>query len=392
MRSSGKLALSLDLSDVSTATTAELTKQVKPHQLVVVHSREIDDAGEANVGLPTFESTLRQITAAWHHLQLAGVKSFVFTADHGFLLQDETTEQRPFGTKRDPQRRHVVDEYPRAEAGMVNVSMSSLGYEGIDGYLLFRDDTAVFATGTAGATFVHGGNSPQERIIPVLTISRKQAEQAGLAEYAVEVEPQPSVMGLQRLKVRVGFAKQTTTSLGFVSAREVALSLRVPDRTDIRAVVKEVTEPGKVKTGRLVVPVGEAWAEVFFSLEGPADERARVEIGPSDNVEKIQGASPDHWYSVSGMPTPGAGKTASTPPPEMPGTWADAIDDEGIRRVFLHIEKHGVISELEVMGFVTSRGSRRRFTMEFDQLLEKLPFKVLIEPAETGKRYVRGDR
>ena len=29
-------------------------KQVKPHALVVVHSKEIDDAGEANVGLRTF--------------------------------------------------------------------------------------------------------------------------------------------------------------------------------------------------------------------------------------------------------------------------------------------------------------------------------------------------
>ena len=27
-------------------------KEVKPHQLIVVHSKEIDDAGEANVGLP----------------------------------------------------------------------------------------------------------------------------------------------------------------------------------------------------------------------------------------------------------------------------------------------------------------------------------------------------
>jgi hypothetical protein len=33
----------------------------------------------------------------------------------------------------------------------------------VKGCLLFRDDTAVFATGNLGATFVHGSNSPQER-------------------------------------------------------------------------------------------------------------------------------------------------------------------------------------------------------------------------------------
>ena len=201
MRSVGKPALLLKLADVCEVATAKLTKDVKSHQLIVVHSKEIDDAGEANVGLPTFESTLRQIKAAWHHLQLAGVKSFVFTADHGFLLQDETTLTRPFGTKRDPQRRHVVDDHPRAEAGMVHVSMSSLGYDGIPGYLLFRDDTAVFATGTPGATFVHGGNSLQERVIPVLTVTRQRAaSRAAYSEFAVEVEAQPDVIGVHRLR------------------------------------------------------------------------------------------------------------------------------------------------------------------------------------------------
>src|SRR5690606_12616640 len=119
-RSAGKPALLRTLADVCEASTAALTKDVKPHQLIVVHSKEIDDAGEANVGLPTFESTLRQIKAAWHHLQLAGVKHFVFSADHGFLLQDETTLVRPFGKKTDPSRRHMHDPHPRREPGMVN--------------------------------------------------------------------------------------------------------------------------------------------------------------------------------------------------------------------------------------------------------------------------------
>ena len=386
LRSSGKPALSLKLADVCEASTAALTKDVKPHQLIVVHSKEIDDAGEANVGLPTFESTLRQIKAAWHHLQLAGVKHFVFTADHGFLLQDETTEIRPFGTKRDPQRRHVFDEHPRAEAGMVNVSVSSLGYEGLTGYLLFRDDTAVFATGNPGANFVHGGNSPQERIIPVLTVTRKRVEVSSLAEYAVEVDPQPDVVGLHRLKLRVVFPKGTTTSLGFAAVRAVDLAIRVPDRDTVRVVIKDVMKPGVLRTGRLQLPVGDDWTEVFFGLEGPSDERVRVEVHHPDKVEKVRSATPEQWYSVSGTTS---SKAPSIPPAAGPSTWADTIAEDGIRNVFLHIEKHGVITETEVMMFLGSRSVMRRFTLEFDLLLEKLPFKVRIEPGDGGKRYVR---
>jgi hypothetical protein len=386
MRSSGKAALELKLAEVCDESTTRLTAKVKPHTLIVVHSKEIDDAGEANVGLPTFESTLRQIKAAWHHLQLAGVRQFVFTADHGFLLQDETTAVRPFGTKRDPQRRHVLDEHARAEAGMVNVSVASLGYDGISGYLLFREDTAVYATGTAGASFVHGGNSPQERIIPVLTVTRKRAETGSLAAYTVEVKPETEALGLHRLHVRVVFAKGTTTSLGFAAARTVDLAIRAPEREPVRAVVKDVTRPGALKAGRLQVPVGDDWTEVFFSLEGPIDERVRIEVHHPDKVENVQSGRLEQWYSVSGSPAGGVAKPASG---LVSTEWADAIADEGIRRVFLHIEKHGTITEPEVTSLLGSPRAFRRFSLEFDDHLAKLPFRVRIESGEGGKRYVR---
>ncbi len=383
MRSAGRPGLLLTLAEVCEASTAGLTKDVKAHRLVVVHSKEIDDAGEANVGLPTFESTLRQIKAAWHHLQLAGVKNFVFTADHGFLLQDETTLVRPYGTKRDPQRRHVLDEHPRAEAGMVNVSVSSLGYDGLTGYLLFRDDTAVFATGNSGASFVHGGNSPQERIIPVLTVTRKHPEPIFQSAYVVEVAPEADVMGLHRLRLRVVHAPGT---LGFASAGAVDIALRVPGTEAIRVIVKDVAGPADVKTGRLKVTVGEAWSEVFFGIEGDSKERVRVEAYHADNTEKVQGATPDQWYAVSWTADPGRTKSAS---PQPLASWADAIPDEAIRKVFLHIEKHGVITEAEATHLLGSARVFRRFSLDFESHLAKLPFGVRIEPGEGGKRYVR---
>lgn len=376
-RSTGKPALLLKLAEVHDANTAALTKKVKPHPLVVIHSKEIDDAGEANVGLPTFETTLRQIKAAWHHLQLAGIKSFIFTADHGFLLQDETTERRPFGTKRVPQRRYVLDEHPREEAGMVPVSLSSLGYDGLSGYLLFRDDTAVFETGNPGASFVHGGISPQERIIPVLTVTRKHRESAAFSRYVVEVEPKHDVLGLHWLRLRVRVAPGV---LGFTAVGDVDINLRVPERDDIRVIVKDVTEPAKLKAGGLQVPAGDTWSEAFFSLEGPADERVRIEVYHAEGIENVQSATPETWYSVSGTTS-----KSVTPP----AGWADAIADEGIRTVFRHIEKHGAITEPEVTGLLGSPRAFRRFSLEFEDHLAKLPFRVRIETGESGKRYVR---
>jgi len=389
LRSAGKPALLLDLAEVCEAKTASLKREVAQHSLVVVHSKEIDDAGEANVGLPTFESSLRLIKAAWHSLQLAGIKSFVFTADHGFLLRDETTsESKDFGTPRDPKRRHVFDEYPRVESGLVNVSLSSLGYDGLTGYLLFRDDTAVFTTGTPGASFVHGGNSLQERLIPVLTVTRMRAEQLGNTKYELEVESMADAFGYHRLKLRLDFAKDTTGTLGFAGARTVDVALRVPKRDEIRAIIREVSGAGQHKAGRLQLPVGDVWTEVFFSLEGPADDRARIEVHHPDKIEKVEPRTLDTWFSVSGT-----GVQASPPPQASAGTWADSIEDPAIRAVFEHIERHGVVTEPEATRLLGSPRAFRRFSAVVEVYLPRLPYRLRTESTDSGKRYVReGDR
>ena len=120
------------------------------------------------------------------------MKHLVFTADHGFLLQrrDSTACITVQAVTDCPSPSRVPAEHATGrEPGWLNVAVSALGYEGgFLGYLLFREDTAVFATGNPGASFVHGGNSPGERIIPVLTVTRKRAEMASLGEYAARAE------------------------------------------------------------------------------------------------------------------------------------------------------------------------------------------------------------
>jgi hypothetical protein len=382
-RTGGRPGLRMELSEICDQTQLTL-KAIKDNQIIVVHSTEIDDAGEANAGLHAFEATVRQLRAAWHHLQAAGVKHAVFTADHGFLLQDETTVIRPFGKKTDPQRRFVLDPHERGEDGMVPVPLSSLAYDGISGFLLLREDTAVFATGNAGANFVHGGNSPQERIIPVLTVTRKRIDAASRGEYEVQGEAMPDAFGFSRLRVRIGFPLNTQTSLGFAGARAIDLDLRVPGRPDIRAIVKEVSGAGSLKTGRIQAPVSEAWTEVFFSLEGPSDERAPVEVRHADNIEKVTPALIDTLFSVTGV----KGLVAS---PSARGglAWAESIDDPHVRGVFLHIDKHGSVTEEEIVAMLGSARAARKFALGFDAYLAKLPFRVRGEANASGKRYVR---
>lgn len=391
-RTAGKQSVLLRLSEVCDLEPEQLKRKLKDARVAVVHGTDLDDAGEANVGPATFEISLRQLRSAWAQLQKAGVRNFVFTADHGFLLLDETTRTVPFGTRRDPRLRYVLDDLPRAEPGMVNVSLAALGYDGLAGHLLFREDTAVFATGNAGATYVHGGNSPQERIIPVLTVRRARAAAPSHSTYVVEARREKDLMGARQLAVRLRTAAGQVGTLGFVAKREVRLAIGAVGRPDVQPVLKDVIGPGAIQDGTLRLPVDADWSQLFFSLEGPESGRARIEVYHPDNIEQVEARRLDEWFEVDfrrGASAP----TAAAVSVERELTWVDGLADAGVRRVFTHLAEHGSITEAEVTTFLGSPRAFRRFSLDFDDHLKKVPFKVRIEGAADGKRYVKeGDK
>ncbi|MFM7425262.1 MAG: BREX-6 system phosphatase PglZ [Elainella sp.] len=380
-----KRARAIKLSEVRSRTIESLKKGgLSDADLVVVHSQEIDDAGEANVGLATFETWLQHLKTAWSRLKSLGFNEFVFTADHGFLLQDQTTQSKPYGSKRDPDRRHVLMTEPRSEAGTITVSLSALQYDGQEGYLLFRRDTANFATGNPGATFVHGGNSLQERVIPVLIVSHRHASEPIKLKYLAEVKAERELLGHSRLRLRVKPAPDV--QLSFIGARTIGLALRVPNRPDIQLTIKDA--PGiEVKNQVLLVPVEGDWIEILFDLKGIQGERVPVEIYHPEGTEEVEPTATMELFSVSGTLQP----TAQTATPQAGSSleWHNRFEDEGVCQVFLHLQQHGSITEIELTQMLGNARKVRRFSMDFEEHLKQVPFSVRIETTPSGKRYVR---
>ena len=377
---------SLTLTEVCDLAPDRLEKSCKDANLIVVHSRELDDAGEANVGLASFETYLQQIKSAWSRLKNIGISEFVFTADHGFLLRDETTQvEKIYGSKRDPARRYVLSSDPRSEDEMTTVSLSALKYEGQEGYLLFRKDTAVFATGNPGATFVHGGNSLQERVIPVLMVSHRHQSSLAMVNYFIEVEPQPDLLGFSRIRVKVKPVPDAQSVLSFGRAKAISLALRVRDRADIQITIKDA--PGaEVKNQQIQAPVDADWTELLFDLQGPRDERVQLEIFHPDGIETVASATTTQFFNVSGSLQ---GKTDPNIDSRSTIDWQTNFEDESIRNVFLHLQQHGSITEPELIQMLGNARHARRFALQFEEHLKKVPFSVRIETTSSGKLYVK---
>ena len=377
----------ITLSDICEKPTKGLKKTLSKVNLAVIHSKEIDDAGEANVGIVTFERWLQQIKLAWNRLKGLGFDEFIFTADHGFLLQDKTTlEEIKWGKKTDPKRRHVLLTEPRKEDGLVSVSLKALGYGGQAGYLHFARGINPFATGKTGASFIHGGNSLQERVIPVLSVSHRHNNRINLVKYIINAEAKPPIAGYSRLQVNVKPAVAAQGVLSFTGTKTISLSLRAPNRPDIDINIAEA--PGAIlKNQQIQLAVEQDWAEVLFSLVAQQDERVKIEVYQSDDAEDVEPMLVDTYFEVAGSKV-----TAEAQTPRLPAAsedWQASFDDDSIRQAFIHIYRHNAITEAELNTLLGSPRKVRRFAADFETYLQQVPFLVRVESTASGKRYVK---
>lgn len=385
-RSGGQTCPWLSLDEVLNREATSLKQTLGRARLAVVHTSEPDAAGESGVGLAVFEQALQRLRAAWRMLREAGVKRFVITADHGFSLNDETTlRSRPYGKKTEPDRRYVLTPIGADETDLVRVRLRDLDYEtdGEDWHLLMPESTAVFDQGQKLQSFVHGGNSLQERVIPVLTVLHKAAIGTRLAQFTVTAKQVPGVLGLHCLQGMV--SKSSQRMLEFSGSSEVELGLRVVDAVDVQVELCETRGGAQRKSGLVVATVGESF-ELFFRLSGTSDARVLVELHHLGTDASIAPCVLEERFDVT---VTGRKAVASKPSLDVARTWLQQLPEGGVRVLFEHIEQHGSVTEAEAVTMLGGQREVRKFSREFDALAKLVPFNVKVDNASGLKRWQR---
>src|SRR5690606_14842973 len=86
------------------------------------------------------------------------------------------------------------------------------------------------------------------------------------------------------------------------SPAKISLALRVLGQDgmplDALPQVVEVTPPGQLEAGAVLVPPGADPSTVVFTIEGEFDEKVRVEVYHPDAIEKVSSAIVDGWFSM----------------------------------------------------------------------------------------------
>ncbi len=351
--------------------------------LAVVHSVDLDEAGEVGQGTAAFDNILMRVASAIRQLRRAGIQRFVITADHGFLVEPPTETVDASGSFA---ARYRFDEQGMSGKDAVAVRMSDLGYDDTTLYAVFPRTTRCYAVPGGTRNYVHGGNSLQERVIPVLSLDfrRKSGGGTEASRLTIEGTRQEVPGGGNRVAVRL---RRQQGALNFATAETFELTLQpVEDDlelevTDIRAGAELVSEQTiQVKPGGMY--------EVDFVVRGANDGRCKVRVVALGRQEQIRPVELESLFRVTGTARGVDDDETPAHEPESESNWA-AIEDEGARRVLEFLSKHGSVTEKDATRVLGGGRQFRRFSRQVAQWSEFLAFGIRVESSAAGKRYVK---
>lgn len=143
---------------------------------LIITSQEIDEAGESDMLLRTrhyMDEIIRVLRNAMRLLSCLGIKNVIITTDHGHLFGNivgsEMKVDPPGGKTVFLHRRVWVGQGGTTNAGCLRIKSKDIGLgEGLD--IVTPRGIGVFKVPGGGRAYFHGGCSPQELIIPVISV------------------------------------------------------------------------------------------------------------------------------------------------------------------------------------------------------------------------------
>lgn len=172
-------SVDLELAEVNSRSQARLTTKIGKASLVVVRSQEIDSFGEGGFqARPVMDTVVDNLAQAVRKLAGIGIEHAVLVSDHGHLYasadRDESMRiDAPQGETVLLHRRCWVGRGGATPAATIRVGARSLGND-TDLDFVFPRGIGVFRAG-GDLAFHHGGASPQEMIVPVVTVRSSSA-------------------------------------------------------------------------------------------------------------------------------------------------------------------------------------------------------------------------
>jgi uncharacterized protein (TIGR02687 family) len=161
---------------------------VKKYDLIYIFHNRIDKTGDDKISEDkVFEAAADEIAFLTDMIKkIAGMNGYnmLVTADHGFIYQHHALEESDFAVTEfsgeiwKESRRYVIGSHLKGDTSTKHFNSSDLGLAGEAEFLIPKSINRLRIKGS-GSRFTHGGMSPQELIIPLISISYKKKDTTG---------------------------------------------------------------------------------------------------------------------------------------------------------------------------------------------------------------------
>jgi hypothetical protein len=273
------------LEDLLPKPKKKTEEAIRAADLIFITSQEIDALCEGdNVSLARrlMDDILHDLRRACRILSDLDVTTIVFAADHGFLFGDELGSDvkidPPGGETADLHRRVWVGRGGTASKSYLRAKMKDFNIGG-DLELATPFNFACFKVAGGAKAYFHGGLSPQEWIVPVITLTS-----------AKKAAPSPSTD--IEWKLVPGSSKITTR---FVSVQVIGNSGGL-----LQAVAPKVRVEVRVKSECLSVPVSSSYGfeEATGDVQLKSSETLIGALEPNTITLMIKEAHADKRVSI----------------------------------------------------------------------------------------------
>ena len=375
------------LKEISDKSQDDMKRMLKGKRLVIVHSLEIDELGETGLLslLPDyFEQTLSRIIAVVQRLTNIGFQQFIFTSDHGFIQADETLKGEKIPYVNVETRRYILHSTQLESSLVTSVSMAELNYNVDEPSWLMLSPTAdLFQKPGDKDRFYHGGNSLQERVIPVITYKKKKTNLfVDEEDFNIIVEVKSQVLGLNRISLKA----QRIGSFNMLSSQKISLKLEVSEKYNAIVQITELSSGEKIGN-QITIPI-EQDIEVIFKIKGEKSLKAPLKITRPQIFDSSKDFITNEFFEII---ADSLNLQVENNKSILNSTSFSSSIPEEFHKILNHIEKHGVITETSLINMLGggSQGARksRTFASKIEEWLIYLPFKIEITTTNEGKTY-----
>jgi len=374
------------INDLLSFTDRKL-KKIVDKELLVVTALDIDKMGESGAlsyGIDYFETGLSRLKNAVIKLKEKGYEEFIITADHGFILGDESLETGKAPKLENVERRYAFGTERNSE-NLVSASLNQLNYSNseTDNCFIFERSTHLLVN-QSRTSFYHGGNTFQERLVPVITFSLTKELPNNTGTFELVIQKKPDVLGFHVISISLN-----SIFPGFLSLPQIEVQMF--SDPDVLVEIGDVI--GAQRTGgNLTLPLDQE-SEIYFKLSKGSRSKAQIYFRAIQQGTELENAEYTEFFEVenySQEADPVKSKKNTKKAETGSSSYPESIPQE-FHAALAHLEKHSSLTEKFLVnslgGDSAAARKGRRFASRISEWVKELPFDVYIEQTPEGKEY-----